>query len=687
MSASSSSLTFLEKTYSLNYVIRVCLIRNSKRIALQLPDDSLKDSPFIVRALKLKLLQSLGEEGLGIHFFVLGDTTFGSCCVDEVAAEHTRCDLIIHFGHSCLSSVSITPTIFVFGKNLLARNKQILAQTARALVYEVLLSYQDILPITIPLPLPPPPPPTSSSSSSSSSQPHIPRVLFLWDPDCTYIVPHILDTVSIGVKLIKNNDEKKNETNTHLLPIQSLDVELETRVLNTVTAACYSLETNNFIDLDDDLNDKSEDTNEPFVFSSPHFSIYVPTLQRSSDPTISSSSSSSSVSSSSSATSICGFQIPSVLLSTFKTIIYLGSKPTRCRALIASFAGIANVIQIDPTKHNEIENNNKDDSTDVTNSNISYPLSRGSLISMSGGRLMSQRYRMVEVIRAASTIGILAGTLGVSRHVEIIDTLRTLINNAGKTSYTILVGKPNPAKLGNFPEIDVFILVACPESTLLDEELAATFPRPVATPHEAIVALNGWGNEEQEEECDKNINHHVNKNNTIAPSSTVWTGQSRFDFSTLLLPKGSISTNKITSSSTATPSSSTSGGVINKERSGSPPPPQHSLLSGGRMIPKRINVISEASMSKNDINAVKEQEQGLVSTTDTAILAITRDGTSGSFLTTRRTWRGLEYDIHEDIAANTDIVEGQQGIASKYIGEGKPSLRVLSLGTEKEIKE
>jgi len=37
------------------------------------------------------------------HVFILGDTSYGSCCVDEVAASHIEADGIIHFGRACLS--------------------------------------------------------------------------------------------------------------------------------------------------------------------------------------------------------------------------------------------------------------------------------------------------------------------------------------------------------------------------------------------------------------------------------------------------------------------------------------------------------------------------------------------------------------------------------------------------------
>ena len=37
--------------------------------------------------------------------------------------------------------------------------------------------------------------------------------------------------------------------------------------------------------------------------------------------------------------------------------------------------------------------------------------------------------------------------------------------------YTIAVGKLNVAKMANFMEIDIFVLVACPENSLVDSQV------------------------------------------------------------------------------------------------------------------------------------------------------------------------------------------------------------------------
>ena len=50
----------------------------------------------------------------------------------------------------------------------------------------------------------------------------------------------------------------------------------------------------------------------------------------------------------------------------------------------------------------------------------------------------------------------------------------------------ISVGKINVAKLANFQDIDVFVMVACPENSLVDSK---EFIKPIVTPFELEIAL------------------------------------------------------------------------------------------------------------------------------------------------------------------------------------------------------
>ena len=38
--------------------------------------------------------------------FIMGDVTYGACCVDDFSSAALRCDFLLHYGHSCLVRVT-----------------------------------------------------------------------------------------------------------------------------------------------------------------------------------------------------------------------------------------------------------------------------------------------------------------------------------------------------------------------------------------------------------------------------------------------------------------------------------------------------------------------------------------------------------------------------------------------------
>ncbi|XP_069843524.1 2-(3-amino-3-carboxypropyl)histidine synthase subunit 2-like [Dipodomys merriami] len=105
------------------------------------------------------------------------------------------------------------------------------------------------------------------------------------------------------------------------------------------------------------------------------------------------------------------------------------------------------------------------------------------------GRLRARRRYLVERARDARVVGLLVGTLGVARHREALAHLRNLTQAAGKRSYVLALGRPTPAKLANFPEMDVFVLLACPVGALAPYP-SESFFRPILTPCELEAACN-----------------------------------------------------------------------------------------------------------------------------------------------------------------------------------------------------
>ncbi|KAB1206967.1 Diphthamide biosynthesis protein 1 [Morella rubra] len=108
--ALNAAIAVLPSNY--NFEIHKCVWRvrssNAKRVALQLPEGLLMYS--------LVLSDILTSFASVSQCFVLGDVTYGACCVDDLSASALGADLLIHYGHSCLVPIDATsiPCLYVF---------------------------------------------------------------------------------------------------------------------------------------------------------------------------------------------------------------------------------------------------------------------------------------------------------------------------------------------------------------------------------------------------------------------------------------------------------------------------------------------------------------------------------------------------------------------------------------------
>ncbi|KAF3050444.1 Diphthamide biosynthesis protein 2 [Didymella keratinophila] len=136
-------------TYEIERTVQEIRDGRWNRIALQFPDHMLVDAPRVYEQLSRGLAKAkkaqIGSAGategqqngqaavvedlsekletnMGLEeksdeedrLFILGDTSYGACCVDEVAAEHVDADCVVHYGRSCLSPPSRLPVVYVF---------------------------------------------------------------------------------------------------------------------------------------------------------------------------------------------------------------------------------------------------------------------------------------------------------------------------------------------------------------------------------------------------------------------------------------------------------------------------------------------------------------------------------------------------------------------------------------------
>ncbi|KAJ0182801.1 hypothetical protein K1T71_002170 [Dendrolimus kikuchii] len=98
-----------------------------------------------------------------------------------------------------------------------------------------------------------------------------------------------------------------------------------------------------------------------------------------------------------------------------------------------------------------------------------------------------RRRYLIEKCKDANVVGILVCKLAGDQTKDIISRMKKLCKVNGKKSYIVSVGKPNVAKLANFPEIEIYVMIACPENDLYNTR---DFYTPIVYPYELEVALN-----------------------------------------------------------------------------------------------------------------------------------------------------------------------------------------------------
>eukprot|EP00879_Flechtneria_rotunda_P019490 GHRR01020469.1.p1 GENE.GHRR01020469.1~~GHRR01020469.1.p1 ORF type:complete len:341 (+),score=109.08 GHRR01020469.1:153-1175(+) len=80
----------------------------AKQVALQFPEGLLMYACTIADIL---------QEFAGVeHCYVMGDVTYGACCIDDFSAAALGADFLVHYGHSCLVPVDVTsiPCLYIF---------------------------------------------------------------------------------------------------------------------------------------------------------------------------------------------------------------------------------------------------------------------------------------------------------------------------------------------------------------------------------------------------------------------------------------------------------------------------------------------------------------------------------------------------------------------------------------------
>ncbi|PGH05755.1 diphthamide biosynthesis protein 1 [Blastomyces parvus] len=105
-----AAISLLPRNYSFEIPKTIHRIRTSgaKRVALQFPEGLLLFATTIS--------DILTQFCPGIETLIMGDVTYGACCIDDYTARALGCDLLVHYAHSCLIPVDVTTikTLYIF---------------------------------------------------------------------------------------------------------------------------------------------------------------------------------------------------------------------------------------------------------------------------------------------------------------------------------------------------------------------------------------------------------------------------------------------------------------------------------------------------------------------------------------------------------------------------------------------
>lgn len=369
--------------------------RNFTRVALQFPDDLLKDSTRVASALREKL-RELGTSDVGI--FVMADATYGSCCVDEVGASHIDADCVVHYGHTCLSPTSTLPAFFVFGKA---------SVDVKACVESLL------------------------DSLSISNKP----ILVLFGLEYAHAIQSIKEAMIVESSRLGIS---KSSSVVHYADVicsimdPSEGSETQERQLGLFNSSSVN----------DDLLKYVDSIN---IHKSNH-------CKQMASPITNAGYSLGGL----------AWTLPQDHNMEDYLLFWIGADNPAFANVVLTFNN-CEIVRYDAEENCLVK--------DVSHQK----------------RILKRRYYLVERAKDANIVGILVGTLGVAGYLHMIRKMKELIKQAGKNAYTLVMGRPNPAKLANFPECDVFVYVSCAQTALWDSK---EFLAPVITPFEAMLAFS-----------------------------------------------------------------------------------------------------------------------------------------------------------------------------------------------------
>lgn len=523
-------------TYEIDRTVSEIKKGKWKRIALQFPDEMLADAPAVYEALCTGLgacqcpgisgsvqtetmtatqtgtrTEDAAETGMErmtilthpneTKLYILGDTSYGACCVDEIAAQHVDADVVVHYGRACLSPTARLPVIYVF--------------TVQPLVIQsVVDAFQEIF------------------------QDMAEQVILMADVSYCCHLHHLANALSLV-----------GYTNLFATNV---------------------------------VHDPSS-----------------PLPNRTAPPDV--------------------IEDPSKLQ--LWQIFYISRPPDSLLLILSSRVSKIHIFS----------------TSNVSPDLPSTPLRQATELAL------RRRYALLTSVSSALVFGILINTLSVKNYLHMVEHVKRRIVAAGKSYYTMVVGKVNAAKMANFSEVGGWVVIGCWESSLIESK---DFWKPVITPFELDLALR-------------------------RVEDRVWTGKWISDFHSVLEETEAIAHKYETEHLLRPSGSQVEVHQYDSESESESTPPEFDLrtgryVSGTRPLqPVGPAATSNVSESFGYNKALLKRPSGEVATIGGTM------SPGAEYLKSKRTWRGLGSDFEiayeeTSVSLNATVEEGRNGIARGY---------------------
>ncbi|BEI81471.1 hypothetical protein CcaverHIS002_0206310 [Cutaneotrichosporon cavernicola] len=408
-SSMGDATSSLDTAFDISNTAQLILDGGFKTIGLQFPDELLPSSVAVYRALQARIAPT------GAQAYVLADSTYGACCPDILSCLHLPADLLVHYGHACLTPTDAIPVHYVFPRQTLD-----VSAAADAL--------------------------KGAAASEFQGEDAKRGALVVWDVGYDWLANEIQSAFSdwpVPVSfatierpsLVRASEASKTPSGCcktkSKTDAPSLCCAEAPSTSGDAASGCSTSGPNDTC---------CSSTSGPDTCSSPS----IPTASKDKAPALRR------------LTPPPGVDMASTVL------LYLGSEGRSLLNLQMNHA---------------------------TNPVYAFNADCGAwAVHPTSSRLLSRRLFALHSAMAADVFGLVVGNVGLASSRALVAELREALKLAKKKSYTLSVGRLNPAKLANFAEIECFVLVGCGEGGVVDSK---DFLRPIITPWELTLALKG----------------------------------------------------------------------------------------------------------------------------------------------------------------------------------------------------